>query len=240
MIGYIYKYENKVNHKIYIGQTTDLIGRKSAHKYKATFIKSKFYNAVRKYGWEAFNFEVLDQVEGSSMEEITELLDSLEIKYIQEFDSFNKGYNSTSGGHSYRGKTVSPEFIEYCKHRTYSEETRKRMSESAKKRIVTEGYREYLKQINRDRLKEEQRVYEEEGILTGTKKALAKVVLQIDVHGNVVNQFRMVTEAAKYIHEHLAPNVTIAGIKSALYRHYSNKTESKYYYGFNWELKSIV
>lgn len=66
MIGYIYKYENIINHKVYIGQTTDIINRKSSHRYKAQFVKSKFYNAVRKYGWDSFKFDIIAQVEADT------------------------------------------------------------------------------------------------------------------------------------------------------------------------------
>ena len=131
MVGYIYKYENKINHKVYIGQTVDLVNRKSCHKYKATFEKNKFYNAVRKYGWDNFDFDIIAQVEVGTSQEICKVLDALEEQYIEEYDSYNSGYNSTTGGHSCRDKEMPESYIEYCRNRTYSEETRKKMSEAS-------------------------------------------------------------------------------------------------------------
>lgn len=74
------------------------------------------------------------------------MLDPLEIRYIQQYDSFSNGYNSTAGGHCYRGKTVTEEFREYCRNRTYSEETRKKMSIAASNRVVSDETREKLRQ----------------------------------------------------------------------------------------------
>ena len=54
MIG-IYKYQNKINKKVYIGQSINLKQRKMAHKSSAFNEKAKDYNsqlhqAIRKYG----------------------------------------------------------------------------------------------------------------------------------------------------------------------------------------------
>ena len=118
MVGYIYKYENLINHKVYIGQTIDLNARRASHVYKAKTVKNKFYNAVRKYGWEGFNYSVIAQIEAEDIKELSTLLDTLEEQYIEQYDSFHNGYNSTTGGHSCRERQVPESFIEYCKNRT--------------------------------------------------------------------------------------------------------------------------
>ena len=54
--GYIYKWENKINNKVYIGQTMNRYGyreRWSQHRYQAEnsiHNNNKFHNAIRKYG----------------------------------------------------------------------------------------------------------------------------------------------------------------------------------------------
>ena len=48
MTGYIYKFTNKINGKVYIGQTYNLQTRLNSHKSKALKIKTKFYNAITK------------------------------------------------------------------------------------------------------------------------------------------------------------------------------------------------
>ena len=72
MVGYIYKYENLINHKVYIGQTIDLNARRASHVYKAKTVKNKFYNAVRKYGWEGFDYSVIAQIEAEDIKESKE------------------------------------------------------------------------------------------------------------------------------------------------------------------------
>lgn len=104
MIG-IYKYTNQINGKVYIGQSLNVEHRNLAHKSsafneKASDYGSRFHEAIRKHGWENFNFEIIAEL---SPEEYTkELLDELEcffIKYYNSYD-FNNGYNATLGGDS--------------------------------------------------------------------------------------------------------------------------------------------
>lgn len=240
MVGFIYKYENKINHKVYIGQTTDLVNRKSSHRYKAAFVKSKFYNAVRKYGWENFDFDILAQVEEDTTEKVTEVLDSLEEKFITDYDSFNNGYNSTAGGHCYRGKEVSEEFREYCRNRTYSEETRRKMSIAAKNKIVSEETRKKLSENAKRQNFGAYRVLNADKISAGVRKALSKPVLQIDKNGNVVNEFPTEKDAVNFVHKFLATDRTKAGIARGMNRHCLGYTKKRFYYGFEWKFKSIV
>jgi hypothetical protein len=94
----IYKVTNKINLKVYIGQTTmPLKLRKASHKCAAltSHSNSYFHKAIRKYGWDSFEWVELYQC--SSKEE----LDIKEIEYIVEHDchaSSGKGYNLTKGG----------------------------------------------------------------------------------------------------------------------------------------------
>lgn len=105
-IGEIYKITNLVNNKIYIGKTkkyykSSLFGyiKRFDNHINSAFSNSKFndcprlYNAIRKYGKEKFKVELICE---SSLDEI----DTLEIKYIEEFNSTNRkiGYNIALGG----------------------------------------------------------------------------------------------------------------------------------------------
>ena len=94
----IYKVTNNINGQIYIGQTTlSLEQRKYKHeqesrsKYRKTV---KFHNALLKYGFSNFTWEILRKC--NSQEE----LDYFEKYYIQLYDSCNrnKGYNLKYGG----------------------------------------------------------------------------------------------------------------------------------------------
>ena len=91
--GIIYRVTNKINDKIYIGQTIkELSKRKSAHESKANNPASHFHKAIRLYGKESFIWEVVEEC--NSKEE----MDLKETFYIKQYDSINKGYNMTSGG----------------------------------------------------------------------------------------------------------------------------------------------
>lgn len=228
-----------INHKVYIGQTTDLVNRRASHRYKSTFEKNKFYNAVRKYGWEAFDFSVIAQLEANTLDELTDMLDSLEIKYIEQYNSFKKGYNSTAGGHCYRGKEVSEEFREYCRNRTYSAETRKKMGIAAKNRKVSAETRKKCSENAKRRNFGSYRELTTEKRNAGIRKALAKPILQIDREGNIINEFSSMKEAAKYIVDNIAKNRKKSGIEHGIHRHCHNLTKSDFYYGFKWEFKAM-
>lgn len=97
MKGKIYKITNKLNGKIYIGQTLkSLEERFQKHCWKTTE-KDKYHmnmaikKAIRKYGKENFTIELIEEVN-------QELLDVREIYWISFYDSYNKGYNCTLGG----------------------------------------------------------------------------------------------------------------------------------------------
>lgn len=241
MMGFIYKYENKINHKVYIGQTTDLVGRKSSHRYKSTFVKCKFYNAVRKYGWDNFDFDIIAQVEEDTLKKVCDVLDDLEVKFIEEYDSFYHGYNSTKGGHCYRGKEVSEEFREYCRNRTYSDETRKKMSEAARNKVVSEETREKQRQnaMKRSDFVAYRKQHNDE-IVAAIKKALSKPVLQMNEEGALINKFSSVKDAVEFIINNYAPGKTVSGITNGIIAHLHNRRKTKCYYGFVWKYGAKV
>ena len=105
MIGIIYKYTSPSD-KCYIGQTIRETIRKCGHKYAALKenAQTKFARAIRKYGWENFEYEVLFTIDNDDKKRVKEKLDFMERYYIRKFDSYNNGYNRTIGGSSLRGK----------------------------------------------------------------------------------------------------------------------------------------
>lgn len=89
----IYKIENQVNQKVYIGQSTNISTRWRRHRSEANNLNNSYplYCAMRKYGLENFSFEIIEECS-------KEDLDSRERYWIKEFDSYYNGYNQTSGG----------------------------------------------------------------------------------------------------------------------------------------------
>lgn len=91
---YIYKATNKVNNKVYIGQTVDFKRRKAEHTSSKNGIHAKcvFHRAIQKYGKENFEWEVID-----TCETLDEAL-FLESMYISKYNSCtfmdnSNGYN---------------------------------------------------------------------------------------------------------------------------------------------------
>jgi group I intron endonuclease len=90
----LYQVTNKINGKMYIGQTCQGHKRRwYIHCWKsARGGEQRFHKAIRDYGKE--NFEVKCLVIGPSLEWINEM----EIRAIKLYDTFNNGYNDTKGG----------------------------------------------------------------------------------------------------------------------------------------------
>ncbi len=94
----VYKLTNKINGKAYIGITSrDESARWSEHKVRAKqgVRNSRLYDAIRKYGPDTFSREVI--ASASTEDELRKL----ERRYIQEFDTYENGYNSNLGGYGF-------------------------------------------------------------------------------------------------------------------------------------------
>lgn len=100
-MGVIYCFINKINGKKYIGQTINPNQRYKQHKSSAFNKTDKEYNslfhrAIRKYGWNNFDYKILQTAK--TIEE----LNRLEIFYIANLNSQTpKGYNIESGGKNF-------------------------------------------------------------------------------------------------------------------------------------------
>lgn len=96
-IGYIYKIVNLVNEKVYIGKTANPKKRWQGHKDAAKANKDhrKIVSAMRKYGVDMFSMEII-----ASVLDYDKDSNYLEKLIILEYESYEKGYNSTRGGES--------------------------------------------------------------------------------------------------------------------------------------------
>lgn len=97
MIG-IYKFENKINHHIYIGQSKNIEVRYRNHLTKAknnyssnTEYETPLHRAIRKYGIENFDFSVIEECSENQLNE-------REQYWIKYYNSYTDGYNQTTGG----------------------------------------------------------------------------------------------------------------------------------------------
>lgn len=126
----IYKITNKINGKIYIGQTRQSIDiRFSCHCKKSTATKgvSLIANSIQKYGRD--NFTIIKIDEAYSLPELNEK----ETYWINFYNSTNKtiGYNLMSGGRNSSHSQESKDKISKANSNP-SPETRKRKSDSHK------------------------------------------------------------------------------------------------------------
>lgn len=105
----IYKVTNLVNHKIYIGLTTQKLSHRIAdHKCAHTSKNTCLYKAMRKYGFDNFKFEIIF----SLLEENLEDLRFYESHFVKEYDCCildgrNRGYNMTRGGEFFSPEAAS-------------------------------------------------------------------------------------------------------------------------------------
>lgn len=94
-MGHIYKITNTLNNKVYIGQTVKTVEKRfQQHKNnsnKSYFSQIVLYKAFNKYGIDNFICEEIEQVPN-------ELLDDREKYWIEYYNSYFEGYNSTLGG----------------------------------------------------------------------------------------------------------------------------------------------
>lgn len=103
-VGYIYLIQNDIKpEKYYVGQTVKTIKERwYGHIYESKegnhTLGEKIHKAMLLYGSEHFFIKELLKLTADTKEELITLLDNAEIEYIQKYDSYYNGYNSTKGG----------------------------------------------------------------------------------------------------------------------------------------------
>lgn len=101
----IYKWTSPSG-KSYVGQAVDLDRRYREFKYSLnakpyTKLGSAIDNARHKYSdFESWEYEVLEEIDttGKDNVQIKAILDKKEIYYIEKYNTYRGGYNSTAGG----------------------------------------------------------------------------------------------------------------------------------------------
>ena len=138
MIGYIYCATCLTTGKLYFGQTIRLVEERWERHIQESRSGSnyKFHRAIRKYGEENFLVEEVLTVSAPTKDVLKKKLDYIEIRLIRKFDTFRNGYNMTLGGEGQFG-------------RIFSEESRRKMSESAKKRCTDKFRKEKSMLMNK-------------------------------------------------------------------------------------------
>lgn len=196
---FIYKITNTLTGKVYIGQT-----KRNPHTRFDEHMNDKsstdyFHCAVRKYGSDAFTFEVIDTA--SSQDE----LNQKEIKWIERYNAYAKdvtsnGYNTNYGG------DINPMYSEVVKEKHLasmrSDEVRSKISNTMKTHIANG---EFFTDEHRRRISESMKGNKNfQGhkrtpeAIAATAKSLHKKVHCVNESGDIVARFDAVVDAARW------------------------------------------
>jgi group I intron endonuclease len=154
--------------KVYIGRTKNFEKRMGEHKNTSESNRGdcKIHQAIRKYGWDNFQKEILCEVSHKQAPIVEE-------QFIKAYDSYKTGYNSietgAGGEFPYTGRRDTIEYQEYLKKmsdstsgenngmygKSHSEEAKQKQREKAKGRFSLEWF------IDRNGKEEGTRLYEE-------------------------------------------------------------------------------
>lgn len=168
----IYKSVNTFNGKVYIGKSINFSKRYKKHKY-AKYYNTYFHNAIRKYGFSAFDFSIL---EVCSKEQMIER----ESHWIRHFRSNEKefGYNLRIDSKENSGWT-------------HSKEARIKIGITGLGRIPwNKG-----KKVKFNKTEKGLASFKEK--MSGGKNPKAKKVYQFDMNGKFIKSYPCASDAAR-------------------------------------------
>ena len=249
--GIIYLIRNKINNKLYIGQTINgFKGRYKNGNICGYSHNEHLINSIKKYGME--NFKITEEFDiAYSKEE----LDKLEKMYIKAYDTTNPnlGYNKQSGGHNgthsietklkmsqnhYDSNGDNNPF--YGKHHT--QETKAIISNINKGNSYalgcnrTEDFKKHLSEVKMGISTATEHTKEIWSVQRmGANNPSARKVYMIDKNSNnILNKFNTIKEAIEWIVEntHFEKKVIRSMIGSIVR---VCKGNSKTAYGYKWK-----
>ena len=220
--AYIYKMTSPTN-KIYIGQTRNIIKRKSYYKRLQTIKQPAIHNSLKKYGFDAHNFEIIEILP----EDISQdLLNEKEIYYINFYK--NNGYlmlNIREGGSNGKPSQESIEKVRIANTgRKQSKETIEKRKQTNLKNgfIPTPPSNKGKKASMETKLKMSLAAMGQVGV-KGLNNAKSRCIAQV-LNNEIICVFETVTEA-----------ITLTGIpKNTIHRALKN-SDNHYGGGFKWK-----
>lgn len=214
---YVYRHENKVNGKSYIGITS----RKNPNyrwQNGEGYKDQMFYRAIQKYGWENFNHII----EAENL--LEEDAKQLEIQLIKKYKAGGKCYNITDGGDGRLGipmhKNTKEALLKANTGRICSEETRKKISESEKGKHCSEENKQlYRKLYTGKKLSEEHKQKIKDN------NAKAKITVLVNLKSGEELEFNSATQAAEWL------GLSSSSVRSSIRNNYllQNKQFKAYY-----------
>ena len=202
---YVYMYTSPSG-KHYVGRTYRTKEKRAGARGTGYRGCTAFWNAIQKYGWENFKYEVLET--HISINDIDER-EKYWIEYYHSSTNEN-GYNLVIPNKNNSFKTFTDEMrkrmSESCKGRTpwnkgktnvYTQEQLNKMSESGKGKHSGINNPNYLKPMSdevKKKISDKKKDY-----YYGEKSTNKFAVKQYDLNGNYIKTFKTKTEAAKSV-----------------------------------------
>lgn len=211
-MAYIYQITNDINGKIYIGKTEESIEkrwREHCKDYKKERCKNRpLYRAMNKYGIEHFHIEQIEETDNAS---------EREIYWIEQKQSFKKGYNATKGGDGRR-------YLDYdLIYSTY--EVLQNATEVAKKLNISVDSVYTVIHQRGGIIKTAQEIIREKG---------SKAIKMFNKQNEYIQSFSSLTEAAQFLKDNQYTNSTDLRGVAVHIRQCANK-QRKTAYNFIWE-----
>ena len=211
----IYIFTNKVNGKKYVGETLNM--KKRISHYKSPSKRRYFETALKKYGFDGFNLQVI-YLPKASKEELLDLEETF--IFIENSLVTENGYNLCQRGRmnsilpmsdetrrklseAQRGKKHSDEskrqISEGNAGKKRSDESRHKMSESKKGNKASEETKRKLSkaQKGRQHTDETRRKMSEVQKVKPTKTE--KSVIQLSLDGDFICEYRSISDAARSV-----------------------------------------
>lgn len=195
----IYQIRDIINNKSYIGLSINIEKRWLQHKSALNRNKhcnQKLQNAWNKYGAENFEWNVLEQCEYQDCF-------NKEIEYIQYFNSFEDGYNSTTGGDKGCSEHWEKPVYVYDLNGCFVTDFRSRAE--AERQLQCHSIKECcLGYCNRGFSKTNQKWYQysyqyADHINPFIFKGKMKQVYQLDINGNILQTFNSGADACRAV-----------------------------------------
>ena len=190
----IYKHTNKINGKVYIGQTNQEPSRrwKNGNGYRN---QDYFWNAIQKYSWGGFEHEIL-------FSNLThDEADMKEKELISFYKSNDRqyGYNIANGGNSI-GKHSEETKIKIKKASTgrkHTEETKEKMSKAKKGKESSFKGKKHTEEAKR-KSSESHKGRKNSYLVERNKvfNARATSIVQLDSDGKLINEFKSIRDAS--------------------------------------------
>lgn len=209
IIGTIYLIKNKINNKLYIGQTIRSL-QERMHEYERGDGNDYINNSIKKYGFNNFEFSIIDTA--ATIDELNEK----EIYYINKYNTRDKaiGYNIEYGGRnsipaeetrekmskSHKGIKQSEEWISKRVHKQGSEAALKYgkpKTDEEKKYLSKNSPKFWQNKQRSDETKEKIRQTKlNSGMSEKTVAAICKPVYKLNLTTKDIKKFQSTKEAS--------------------------------------------